>query len=356
MGKKILLGAPTGRAARRLSDVTQRKAETIHKLLGYNLSTEIFDKDRDDPLEADAVIIDEASMMDTMLMFHLLKAVPMSSMLILVGDIFQLPSVGPGNVLSDMIKSGRIETFELTQIFRQVHESPIVANAHRIRRGEFPELTPYEKSGVTSGFFFIEQSRPDEVVKTITQLCRHHLPDQLAINPVNEIQVITPMHKGAVGTLNLNQVLQKVMNPVHGVSRSGKGRFRINDKVMHLKNNYQKEVFNGDIGIIHDVDGEKRKVYVNFDERIVDYDQEELDELSLAYAISVHKSQGSEYPVVLIPLLTQHFVLLQRNLLYTAITRGRHLVIIIGTRKALEIALKNDKPLQRMSSLAAKII
>lgn len=354
--KRILLAAPTGRAARRLSEVTMRKAETIHKLLRYNLSTRIFDKGRDDPLEADIVIIDEASMMDSVLMYHLMEAVPFQARLILVGDIFQLPSIGPGNVLSDMIKSGKIQTFQLKTIFRQANENPIVANAHRIRRGEFPELAPFEKSPSASGFYFIDQAKPETVVKTITRLCHKHLPEEGFINPVVDIQIITPMHKGPTGTLNLNQVLQKVLNPATGDSRSRVGRFRIHDKVMHLKNNYQKEVFNGDIGFIQDIDGEKRMVYVNYDNRIVEYDEEELDELSLAYAISVHKSQGSEYPAVIIPLLTQHFVLLQRNLLYTAITRGRHLTIIVGTRKALEIALSNDKPQKRLSGLTEKIL
>ena len=355
MGKKILQAAPTGRAARRLSDVTLRKAETIHKLLRYNLATQVFDKGRDDPLEADAVIIDEASMVDTTLMFHLISAVPMTARLILVGDIFQLPSIGPGNILSDMIMSQKIQTFELTQIFRQAGQSPIVANAHRIRKGEMPELIPLKSSVPQTGFYFIEEGRPEAVVEKITDLCRRVLPDGLGINPVSDIQVITPMHKGAAGTLNLNQVLQKVMNPEKKGGRSLKYRFRINDKVMHLKNNYQKDVFNGDIGIVHDIDRDRGKVYVNFDERIVDYDEEDLDELSLAYAISVHKSQGSEYPVVIVPLLTQHFMLLQRNLLYTATTRGRHLVIIIGTKKALTIALNNDKPRQRLSFLAERI-
>ena len=355
MGKKILQAAPTGRAARRLSEVTMRKAETLHKLLRYNLATQAFDKDRDDPLEADAVIIDEASMIDTVLMFHLINAVPMTARLILVGDIFQLPSIGPGNVLSDMIKSQKIQTFELTQIFRQASESPIIANAHRIRKGRIPELPSFQTSMPKTGFYFIEEKRPEAVVETITELCQTVLPQGLRINPVNDIQVITPMHKGVAGTLNLNQVLQKVMNPDTRANRSRKYRFRIHDKVMHLKNNYQKDVFNGDIGIVHEIDSDKRKVYVNFDERIVGYDEEDLDELALAYAISVHKSQGSEYPVVIVPLLTQHFLLLQRNLLYTAVTRGRYLVIIIGTGKALEIALNNDKPRQRMSCLAKRI-
>jgi len=355
LGKKILLAAPTGRAARRLAEVTQRKAETIHKLLKCNVVTGIFDKNRDDPLNADAVIIDEASMVDTVLMFHLLNAVPLSAVLILVGDIFQLPSIGPGNVLSDMIRSKSIQSFELKKIFRQAHESPIVINAHKVRRGEMPELKHYESPKERSEFFFIEQSHPESVVEKIIELCTKTLPNQLALTHINEVQVITPMHKGAVGTLNLNQVLQKVMNPDTKTVRISNSRFKLKDKVMHLKNNYQKEVFNGDIGAIHAIDNEQQQISVNYDDRIVYYDFEELDELSLAYAISVHKSQGSEYPAVIIPLMTQHFALLQRNLLYTAITRGKNLVIIIGTRKALSIALRNNKPTQRLSNLTHRL-
>ncbi len=355
MGKKILLAAPTGRAARRLSEVTQRRTETIHKLLGYNLATGTFDKDQDDPLEADAVIIDEASMIDTLLMFHLLNAVPMSASLILVGDIFQLPSIGPGNVLSDMIDSNTIKAYELTQIFRQDRESPIVCAAHRVRRGEMPELSPFSSSEDFSPFSFIEEESPDGAANVIVKLCTQYLPERFFLNPVNDIQVITPMHKGTVGTLSLNRILQKKLNPPPKDKRSGAGRFRIHDKVMHLKNNYQKEVFNGDIGIILDIEGDTGRVHVNYDDRLVSYEPEELDELTLAYAISVHKSQGSEYPVVIIPLLTQHFIMLQRNLLYTAITRGKQMTLIVGTRKALAVALKNDKPRKRLSALGERL-
>ncbi len=355
MGEKILLGAPTGRAARRLFEVTGRKAETIHKMLCYNLATQMFDRDQDDPLEADVVIIDEVSMVDTVLMFHLLNAVPLTARLILVGDVFQLPSIGPGNVLSDLIQCGKIKAFELTEIFRQVHESPIVEAAHRIRRGELPDIHHHELTNPESDFLFIEQGRPEAVVDVIIQLLTRILPDHLDKNQIRDVQVITPMHKGTVGTLNLNQVLQTVMNPKSGSRHTLKMRFRINDKVMHLKNNYQKEVFNGDIGIVCAIEAESRNVCVKYDDRIVKYTAEETDDLSLAYAISVHKSQGSEYPAVIIPLLTQHFVLLQRNLLYTAVTRGKQVTVVVGTKKALKIALNNDRPRQRLTTLAERI-
>lgn len=355
LGKKILLAAPTGRAARRLSEVTKKKAETIHKMLRYNLAEQTFDKDRDDPLDADAVIIDEASMVDTLLMFHLLNAVSMSSRLILVGDIFQLPSIGPGNVLSDLIESQKIKAFELRKVFRQAHESPIVAAAHRIREGEMPDLNNTD-GAPDSGFIFIEENRADALVETIVNLCMEKVADPSDVRRVNDIQVITPMHKGTAGTLNLNQVLQKFLNPEPKTAgRLLKGRFKVNDKVMHLKNNYQKDVFNGDIGVICGIDPEKKKLFVNYDERIVVYDEGETEDLTLAYAISVHKSQGSEYASVILPMVTEHFAMLQRNLLYTAVTRGKNLVVVIGKRKAIEIALNNDKPRQRLSALADKL-
>jgi len=355
MGKAILLAAPTGRAARRLSEVTRRKASTIHKLLGYNFNINLFEKNQDNPLDADALIVDEASMVDTALMFHLLKALPMTSTLILVGDIFQLPSVGPGNVLADMIASKRIRTFELKKIFRQAKESPIVLNAHKVRRGETPDLTSIDNTEGLSEFYFIEQRNPDKVLKTIVELCSERIPRRYKFDHVNDVQVLTPMHKGVVGTINLNQVLQKVLNPSPADTKAKGIGFRSDDKVMHLKNNYQKEVFNGDIGTVISVDAEQKQLSVDYYGRPVNYDFAELDELSLAYAISVHKSQGSEYPAVIVPILTQHFFLLQRNLLYTAITRGAKLVILIGTQKALTIALKNNKPHKRLTGLAFKL-
>jgi len=353
LGKQISLAAPTGRAARRLAELTHKNAKTIHRLLGYNFKDNLFDKNQNNPLDADAVIIDEASMVDIYLMFHLLNSIPMTSMLIMVGDVFQLPSVGPGNVLDDMIKSNIIPVFYLKKIFRQARESSIVLNAHRVLKGEFPLLKHTNEPADLSEFYFIEQNNPEKVVSTIVELCTMAIPERFGFDPVKEVQVLTPMHKGVTGTINLNQVLQKVLNPV--TINAANNSFKPGDKVMHLKNNYQKEVFNGDIGTVISIDSKKEELSVDFYGRAVSYDFTETGELSLAYAISVHKSQGSEYPAVIIPLMTQHYALLQRNLLYTAITRGEKLVILIGMKKALDIALKNDRPRQRLSMLADRL-
>jgi len=301
------------------------------------------------------VIVDEASMLDSILTAHLVRAVPVSSTLILVGDVFQLPSVGPGNVLSDLITSERIPVFYLKEIFRQANESPIVVNAHRIRRGDFPVFESLDNEKNRSEFYFIEQSDPVKVASAIVELCSKTIPERFGFDPVNDIQVLTPMHKGVIGTTNLNQILQNVLNPNPVVIEARGNTLKLADKVMHLRNNYQKEVFNGDIGTVNTIYHKKEVFSVNYYGRIVDYDFMEMDEISLAYAISVHKSQGSEYPVVVLPMMKQHFVLLQRNLLYTAITRGRRLVIVVGTKHALNVALKNNKPKKRLSSLAFRL-
>lgn len=354
-GKQVVLAAPTGRAAKRLSEVTRRDARTIHRLLGYNLQEESFEKNQDNPLDADVVIIDEASMVDTLLMSHLIKAVPMTALLVMVGDVFQLPPVGPGTVLADMIQSGRIPVFHLKKIFRQAQESPIVLNAHKVRNGERPVLQPMDDTDGLSEFYFIEHRNPERVVSTIVELCRTAIPQHFSLDPVNDIQILTPMHKGVVGTINLNQVLQKALNPNPKLIEGMGNSFKVGDKVMHLKNNYQKEVFNGDIGIIRTIDKKNKQLTVMYDDRDVAYEPTELIEITLAYAISVHKSQGSEYPAVIVPIMTQHYALLQRNLLYTAITRGKKLVVLIGTRKALDIALQNDRPRRRNSYLANRL-
>jgi exodeoxyribonuclease V alpha subunit len=356
LGKRVQLAAPTGRAARRLADLTRRKAKTIHRMLGYNFTDGQFIRNQDNPLEADALIVDEASMVDTLLMYNFLKAMPASAVLVLVGDVFQLPSIGPGNVLADIIQSDCMPVFYLKKIFRQDRESPIVMNAHRVRAGETPEFEPSEQIDGDSEFYFLEQSAPEQVVSTIVQLCRQELPRNFGLDPVNDLQVLTPMHKGPVGTINLNHVLQDALNPNPVLQERIGSNFKINDKVMHLKNNYQKDVYNGDIGTIHHIDKKSGQVTVDYYGRKVEYDATDLDEITVAYAISVHKSQGSEYPAVIIPLLTQHYVMLQRNLLYTAMTRGKKLVILIGTQKALSIALNNDKPQQRLSRLADRIV
>jgi exodeoxyribonuclease V alpha subunit len=356
-GTRLLLAAPTGRAARRLAEVTRKKASTIHRLLGYNFSDNGFMRNRDNPLDADAVIIDEASMVDTVLMYDLLSAVPLSARLVLVGDVSQLPSVGPGNVLADMIDSGCIPVFALNKIFRQDRQSSIVINAHRVRKGElpdFPDTTEIDDDDL-SDFYFIEQPDPDRAAARIAQLCCEELPAKFGLNPVNDIQVLTPMHKGAVGTINLNNLLQKALNRRPVDMKTTGIAFKPADKVMHLKNNYRKDVYNGDIGIVDKIDNQKAELAVNYYGRTVSYDFDELDEMTMAYAISIHKSQGSEYPAVIVPLMTQHYVLLQRNLLYTAMTRGKKLVILIGTRKAMHIALKNDKSHRRLSRLADRL-
>lgn len=350
-GALVALAAPTGRAARRLAEVTGRPAATLHRLLEYNPQTERFERNRENPLEADVLIVDEASMVDTLLMSHLMEAVPAPATLILVGDVAQLPPVGPGNVLEDLIRSGRLPVFLLGEVFRQVADSPILRNAHRVRRGQAPDLRPASAPEELEAFSFIERARPADAAALIVELHTRVLPDRFRLDPIRDIQVLTPMHRGEVGTLQLNQLLQAALNPGgEGASR----RFRPGDKVMHLRNNYAKEVFNGEIGVVtRNAPG--GLVEVEYDGRTLAYDPEEQAELTLAYAISVHKSQGSEYPAVIVPLLTQHYALLQRNLLYTAMTRGQRLVVLVGTRRALEIALANDRPQQRRSSLGERL-
>ena len=350
---KVVLSAPTGRAARRLSEVTGEKAFTLHKLLGFDYENQTFDKNFANPLELDIFIVDEASMVDTILMYRLIEAMPPSASLMLVGDTFQLPSVGPGNILSDIIESDRVKIFSLTTIFRQAKQSPIIMYAHSIRNGEMPNFQK-TVTGELSEFYFIENQTSQKVVKTILELCSERIPK--AFPHIEEIQVLTPMHRGEAGTINLNQQLQKVLNQSEGGIETQDIIFKPNDKVMHLKNNYEKDVFNGDIGIVVEVIKNENKILVNYDGRIVEYDILELDELTLAYTISVHKSQGSEYGAVIIALTTAHFPLLQRNLLYTAMTRGKHLVIIVGSSKALKMALNNNKTALRLSGLKQKLM
>jgi exodeoxyribonuclease V alpha subunit len=356
MGKRVLLAAPTGRAARRLSEVTRKKAQTIHRLLGVNFTDGGFMRDRDRTLEADAVIIDEASMVDTLLMYSLVEAVPVSAYLILVGDVSQLPAIGPGNVLSDMIDSSSIPVFYLNEIFRQDSESAIVINAHKVRQGNFEVGSQPKAIDDTNDFYFIEEHNPDRVAQAILQLCSRDLPHKFDLDPILDLQVLTPMHKGAVGTINLNHLLQETLNPGPALIETMGNSYKAGDKVMHLVNNYQKDVYNGDIGVVCTFDRQKAVLSVDFYGRVVTYATSELDQITIAYAISVHKSQGSEYPAVIVPLVTQHYVLLQRNLLYTAMTRGKKLVILIGSPKALHIALKNDKPHMRLTSLGDRLI
>ena len=349
---RIMLAAPTGRAAKRMSETTGHEAKTIHRMLEYSIKKGGFQKNDEYPLDCDLVIVDEASMIDTILMHHLLKAIPPKATFILVGDVNQLPSVGAGNVLRDIIASGAVPVVELNEIFRQAKESLIIVNAHKINKGILPSLKP---SGPKDDFYFIEQEDPEEVLRIILELVKERVPRRFGLDPVDDIQVLTPMHRGTVGAGNLNAELQKALNPGQDGVIRGNRNFRINDKVMQVKNNYDKEVFNGDIGRITRIDPENQEVTISFDGRDVPYDFTDLDEIILAYAVSVHKSQGSEYPAVIIPILTQHYVLLQRNLIYTGVTRGRKLVVIAGTRKALTIGVKNDKTEKRYTYLRCRL-
>ena len=351
---RILLAAPTGRAAKRMNEATGWEAKTIHRLLEYSPHKGGFKKDQDDPLEADVVIIDETSMVDTLLMYHLLEAIPSHAHLILVGDVDQLPSVGPGNVLKDIIKSGKFTVVRLTEIFRQTQESMIVVNAHKINQGQLPVFKEMERPEKTD-FQFIQEEDPEKILQNILDLCSERIPRDFRFHPLREIQVLAPMHKGIIGVANLNIELQKRLNPGQSGITRGTWNFKLGDKVMQIVNNYDKDVFNGDIGWISKIDPEEREVVIDFDGRLVPYDYSDLDEVVLAYAVSVHKSQGSEYPVVILPVVTQHYLLLQRNLIYTGITRAKKLVIMIGTKKALAIAIRNNKPQRRYTLLSERL-
>jgi len=349
---RIMLAAPTGRAAKRMSEATGHEAKTIHRMLEYSIQKGGFQKNEEHPLSCDLLIVDEASMIDTILMYYLLKAIPEKVTFILVGDVNQLPSVGAGNVLKDIIASGAVPVVELNEIFRQAKESRIIVSAHQINKGILPSLKP---SGPKDDFYFIEQEDPEEVLKIILELVKERVPRRFGLDPIDDIQVLTPMHRGTVGAENLNAELQKALNPREEEVVRGNRSFRLNDKVMQVKNNYDKEVFNGDIGRIIRIDPENQEVTLSFDGREVPYDFTDLDEIVLAYAVSVHKSQGSEYPAVIIPILTQHYVLLQRNLIYTGVTRGRKLVVMAGTRKALAIGIRNDRTEKRYTYLRYRL-
>ena len=348
-GANILLAAPTGRAAKRLSETTGMEAKTIHRLLEYK-PPEGYQRNEDNPLDGDVLIVDECSMIDIMLMYNLLKAVPDAMTLIMVGDIDQLPSVGAGNVLRDVIESGAFPVIRLTKISRQAQSSRIIMNAHRINKGLMPDLS----NGKDTDFFFIEQEDPEVAAAEIMELVKSRLPKHYRI-PSSAIQVLAPMQRGVVGAVNLNQMLQNALNPACDGLKKGGFLFKAHDKVMQIKNDYEKEVFNGDIGEITDVNLEDRELTVNFDNRSVLYDSTELDELVLAYAATIHKSQGSEYPVVVMPILMTHYVMLQRNLVYTGVTRARKLLVIVGTKKALSMAVRNTVINKRNTLLALRI-
>ena len=349
-GCQIILAAPTGRAAKRMSEATGMEAKTIHRLLEYK-PPEGYQKNEEHPLEGDVLILDECSMIDIMLMYNLLKALPEQMSLILVGDIDQLPSVGAGNVLRDIIDSGCVPVVRLTRIFRQAQGSRIIMNAHRINKGESIDM----RGGKDSDFFFATKQSNQEVVDTIIQYCRMNLPRYYHVDPLQDIQVLTPMQRGECGAVNLNQVLQEAMNPSKIFLRRGGTQYRLKDKVMQIRNDYDKEVFNGDIGTITKVDMEERELTVLFDEREVIYDVTELDELTLAYAVTIHKSQGSEYPIVVMPFTMSHFVMLQRNLLYTGVTRAKKILVLVGEKKAVYYAIKNETTTGRNTCLARRL-
>lgn len=354
-GRTVLLAAPTGRAAKRLAEAAGCEAKTIHRTLEFNPKLGNFRRNEQRPLSGDALIVDEFSMVDLPLMYHLLKAVPPWMRVILVGDKDQLPSVGPGNLLQDIIASRRVEVVELDEIFRQAHGSLIVDNAHRINRGE--SLVFPEKGDKDSDFYFLSVESEDVAFQKIMGLCSKRIPQRFGLDPRSpQIQVISPMYRGLVGVDNLNHELQNRLNPQPDGLKLGNREIRFQDKVMQIRNNYGKEVFNGDIGIVRDIDRLHFRVSIDFDGRIIDYEREEMNEIVLAYAVSVHKSQGSEYQAVVIPLLTQHFIMLQRNLFYTALTRAKQLSCVVGSYKALYIAVKNDKPVKRNCRLKEKLM
>jgi exodeoxyribonuclease V alpha subunit len=342
---KIVLIAPTGRAAKRLQEMTGRYSQTIHRLLKFQPLTGTFFHDRSNPLPCDLVVADEVSMMDTLLSHALLEALPDHARIVFVGDVDQLPSIGPGNVLKDFIESGKIPTVKLLEIFRQARHSKIIDNAHRINRGYMPEL----KTEPDSDFVFIAENEPDKIRAHVLNLVTKRLPEQLGFDSKKDIQVMAPMRKGDCGIEQINADLQAYFSQ-HG-SPARFGRFLVGDKVIQMKNNYTKEVFNGDVGFVTSIDGEEEIIHVSFDDRNVEYSVAELEDLALAWAVSVHKYQGSECPCVVIPIHTQHFKLLNRNLLYTAVTRGKKMVVLVGSTKAIAIAVHQETKEQRWTYL-----
>jgi len=364
--RRIALAAPTGRAAKRLGESTGVPAMTLHRLLEFQPQSQSFARSAHDPLAVDAVVIDEMSMVDTELFRVLVTALPPAAQLILVGDVDQLPSVGPGAVLSDVISSGCATVVELTEIFRQAAQSRIVINAHLVNRGEMPELAPPPGGDPTrSDFYFVEREDPAAARETLLELVTERIPARFGFDPVRDMQVLTPMHRGELGTVSLNQALQERLNPA-GAGRAelirGERVLREGDKVMQVRNDYDRDVFNGDVGVVRSIraaeegEAEGRGLVVELgDGRAVDYAASDVDQLAHAFAISVHKSQGSEYPAVVIPILTQHYLMLQRNLLYTAITRGKRLVVVVGSRRAVSMAVRNGAGRTRWTWLAERI-
>jgi exodeoxyribonuclease V alpha subunit len=352
---KCLLCAPTGRAAKRLTETTGLEAKTIHRLLEVDPATGRFVRNEDKPLECDLLIVDETSMVDVLLMYALLRALPKEAGLIMVGDVDQLPFVGPGNALRDLIESGVVPVVRLTEVFRQAASSKIITNAHLIRQGQMPDLRTAESG---SDFYFVERDTPEEIAATLIKLIQDRMPKRLRLDPIRDIQVLCPMNRGSIGVRELNTALQGALNPARPGEPTAERfgwRFQVRDKVIQTENDYKKEVFNGDIGTIERIDPVEQELSIRFDDRLVKYDFGELDEISLAYAVTIHKSQGSEFPAVVLPVAMQHYMLLQRNLIYTGITRAKQLLVVIGQKKALGIAVRNDQSRKRYSGLLSSL-
>ncbi len=349
---KVVLCAPTGRAAKRMTETSGKEAKTIHRTLAFDPGKGAFRFNAETPLSGDIFIVDECSMIDLPLAAHLISAIPRHAALIMVGDADQLPSVGPGTVLKDLIASGRFSVSILSHIFRQAAESHIIINAHRIHEGSMP-ITPEKED--RSDFYFAQIEDPEAAAQRIVEMASRTIPKKYHLNPMRDIQILSPMRKGQLGSMNLNLMLQDRINPSgEEVQRFGI-TYRMGDKVMQLENDYDKDVFNGDMGVIDHIDFSEQDIVVNFDGRRVYYSFQELDELTPCYAITIHKSQGSEFPCVIIPVHTQHFIMLQRNLIYTALTRGKKLVVLVGTRKALAMAVKREDAKQRITTLSEKL-
>jgi len=353
-GLKCVLTAPTGRAAKRLAETTKRVAKTVHRLLEFDPATGDFKRNRQHPLKGDLFVMDETSMVDVVLGYQFMRALPAESCVVLVGDVDQLPSVGPGSVLGDLIASRAVPVVRLTEVFRQASESRIVTAAYAINRGGMPDLTAPEELG---DFYFIQAQEPEAIRDLIVRLVRERIPGRFRFDPRTDIQVLAPMNRSLLGARNLNQVLQEALNPADDsphVERFG-WTFRVGDRVIQTENDYGRDVFNGDLGVIEKINRVEQEMVVAFDGRPVTYEFGDLDELALAYVLSVHKSQGSEYPCVVIPMHTQHYMMLQRNLLYTAVTRGKQLVVVVGTKKALAMAIRRQDTTERYTALRRRL-
>jgi exodeoxyribonuclease V alpha subunit len=357
MGKKIGLAAPTGRAAQRMAEVTGLEAKTLHRMLEFDPATRGFKRDKDNPLPYDALVVDETSMLDLFLAHSLLKALAPEAQLLLVGDVDQLPSVGPGKILADLIESAKIPVVRLSQVFRQAESSAIIRAAHQINRGQYPNLEAISDKARSDCLWHNGGTEPEHGVQMVCELIRDFIP-RLGFNPTTDVQVLCPMTRGTVGTRNFNQVLQQLINPPSPdkaeVSRGGM-IFRVGDRVIQLKNDYQREVFNGDLGVVVAMYAIEQEVTISFEGREVTYDYGDLNEVALAWSISIHKSQGSEYPVVILPIYMTHYVMLSRNLIYTGLTRAKKLAIVIGSNKAIAMAVRQVNQQERYTRLKERL-